>query len=122
MLHGLMFNIIQVHDFIFNVKIQLPAQEAAEVLVDEIIKLIPGGKFGQVPGQHGARGIIFRRRKFGQLRCPGVKAIRRQNGCDRLPVQITLLLPPFAGPIFKADIQFTVFHRQGLVGGRSKVT
>ena len=45
---GLVLHIVQVHDFVLDVEVQLPAQEAAQVLVDEVVEGVAGGVAVQV--------------------------------------------------------------------------
>ena len=51
--------VIEVDDFVFDEEVQLPAEEAAEVLVDEIIKGIPGGVVGEMFVEEGAVFFLF---------------------------------------------------------------
>jgi hypothetical protein len=40
---GLVLDVVEVHDLVLDVEVQLPAQEAAEVLVDEVVEGVAGG-------------------------------------------------------------------------------
>ena len=40
---GLVLDVVQVHDFVLDVEVELPAQEAAQVLVDEVVEGVASG-------------------------------------------------------------------------------
>ena len=62
---GRVLDVVQVHHFVFDVKIQFAAQKAAQVFVDEII----GGVFGGIVGK-----VLFQQRAvwvfLGRCRLP----------------------------------------------------
>ena len=39
----LVFDVVQVHDFVLDVEVEFPPQKAAQVLVDEVVESVPGG-------------------------------------------------------------------------------
>ncbi len=59
-------DIIQPHDLVFDVKVQLPAQKAAQILVDEIIHGVPGCVLVDISGQQGTVPVAFGWRRKGE--------------------------------------------------------
>ena len=55
---GLVLDVVQVHDFVLDVEIQLPAQEMPQILVDEIVEGVAGGVAAQVRLQPGVVGFL----------------------------------------------------------------
>ena len=58
---GLALHVVQVHHFVLDVEVQLPAQKAAEVLVDEVVEGVARGVALEVRLQPGGVGLLAAR-------------------------------------------------------------
>ena len=80
-----------MHDLVLDVEVEFPAQEAAQILVDEVIECVPGSGLRQVLLQHRAVFLLFGRSELAQFLRPLVEAGRLENGFDGLLVKVVLL-------------------------------
>ena len=99
-------HIVQVHDFVLDVEVQLTPQKAAQVLVNEVIGGILCGVVTQVFFQQGALGVLFGRRTLAQAQPAGFDSGIGQHGLHSLCSQHILLGAFGCGLVFKTDDEF----------------
>ncbi len=99
-------HIVQVHDFVLDVEVQLALQETTQVFVDEVIGEVLGGVVAQVLFQQGALGVLFGGRALAQAQPAGFDGGMGQHRFYGLCSQRFLLGALGCGLVFKADDEF----------------
>ena len=104
--------IVQVQNFALEVEVQLPAEEAGEVLVDEVVEAVLRRVAFEVLLQHRPVAVGFSRCGRGKLRQPLlVQALEVPDALHRRPVDPALLVVAVARePFLLAIRQRTVLE------------
>ena len=57
--HRVVFDVVEVHHLILDVKVEFSSQEASQVLMDEVVERVPGGVLREMFLNHRAIGVGF---------------------------------------------------------------
>ena len=117
---GLFLHIVQPHDLVLDIEVELPPEEAAQVFVDEVVEGVPSRVVKQVLVKNGLVGL----RATGSLPLGGEALLPNREllsvqVLDDAPGRLSIddVLPTFftVGAVLKADDKFAVFLGHRLV-------